>query len=720
MRWQIAEYIFCDQQQTLTSENQSQQLEPMMVELLSYFCRNIDQIISKDQLIEQVWLGRIVSDNAVSKLITKLRKAFNDDARQPKFIATFPKKGYKFIASVKQLPVEQTNENSPVSIDLASPTNSDGAKAENNVEQTYSEPSVNTSILASKRHSFYFKVFVMLVLVVFVIGISLQNNRTAPTLLTHAKALTAESGSELFPAVSPDGTRVSYMSAKTDRMHLIIKHIDDERTIEVNHEEGVGVGPASWSFDGRLLVYLVATPQRCQYFIREINGLELGEAKLIHNCPAGSYGAIAFTHDNNRLIFTESEGGNSPYSLFEINLTTDKKTRLNQPELFLGGNSQFDMHPTENKLLISSPDKQQWEGFYSLDLETDELKLLFKQNAYICCGIWSHNGERVVLMGEHPAYQLLSYNLVGEDMKIIYSGSRQINRPTRHSNGKDYMFSSGQQNSNIYLYDYLKNINNVIADASVDDRLATFSAKTTTTTTNKTTDQPSIAYISLTTGNEEIWLTDITGKNRTKLTHFNDSRHYVDLQWSPNGKLLMALTLNEIHLIDTLTGKFRRLKLPQNEIRAVSFKDNHTIAFSRKSQKQWQVYYYQLDTDTLMPAEKKWRYVHFTQDEQNTLWLDQQNQLYWSHAQKKVKNEKLKQVDFLSGRIFNLKKREQNWFWFDSENNYSLMRYSELNEKTEPTILSHVFKFDVQGSQILYDKRLNSHKDIYQTMSASQ
>ena len=105
--------------------------------------------------------------------------------------------------------------------------------------------------------------------------------------------------------------------------------------------------------------------------------------------------------------------GSSPYELFEINLQTQLKKKLNQPEIFLGGNSQFDIHPFENKLLISSPDKQQWEGFYSLNLQTDELTLLFKQDAYICCGIWSHDGERVVLMGEYPAYQLISYDLNG-------------------------------------------------------------------------------------------------------------------------------------------------------------------------------------------------------------------------------------------------------------------------------------------------------------------
>jgi DNA-binding winged helix-turn-helix (wHTH) protein len=709
MRWQIAGFVFCDQQQTLTSEQNIQQLEPMVVELLSYFCQNIDQIISKDQLIEQVWLGRIVSDNAVSKLVTKLRKAFNDDARQPKFIATFPKKGYKFIALATQIneaviskPIETLN-------------------ASDNIETEYSNTSLDhlvhksanesTSPLQSSPDIFIGKralAFLFIVIISAIYIFQIDRNDPLP-VLTHAKALTVAAGNELFPSVSPDGTRVSYMSALNDRMHLMVKNIKNERIIEINHEEGVGVGPASWSFDGNLLAYLVATPERCQYYIRHIDGLKLGEAKLIHNCPAGSYGSIAFTHDNNRLIFTESEGGNSPYVLFEINLITEKKRRLTQPEIFLGGNSQFDMHPSENKLLISSPDKQQWEGFYSLDLEKDELKLLFKQDAYICCGIWSHDGKRVVLMGEHPAYQLISYDLVGQDMKIIYSGSRQILRPVRHTNGKDYLFISGQQNTNVYLLDLATKQQSTIAEASVTDRLATFAH-------NKAGSQK-VAYISLATGTEEVWITDTANSQRVKLTDFNDSRHYVDLKWSPNDQLLMALTLNEIHLIDTSSGSFERLKLPQTEIRAVSFKDNETLAYSLKKQGQWQVNLYQLNLHHVLPAEPKWQYIQFTQDIENTLWLDQNNNLYWGAQQRLVTTAQLLAPDFLSGRAFNLKKRAHDWFWSDNKDSYSLMRYSEKSEALESLLPSNVYHYDVHENKVIFGQTLSANTDIYQTQS---
>ena len=309
MRWRIAGFTFCDQQQTLTSEQNSQQLEPMMVELLSYFCQNHDKIISKDQLVEDVWLGRVVSDNAVSKLITKLRKALNDDARKPQYIATFPKKGYKFISFVEPL-IEPSTPDKQTDIEASAKKETTSTLKPQELAVT--EKSATEHNAKSHFNIKWFSVALLLVIAVLVITVLVmvqQNDQQADIpVLSHAKAITSEAGNELFPAVSPDGKFVSYMSAKNDRMHLMIKNTADQQIIEINHEEGVGVGPATWSFDGKFIAYLVATPQRCQYFVRAVEGANFGEAKLIHNCPTGSYGKIAFTHDNNRLVYAESEG----------------------------------------------------------------------------------------------------------------------------------------------------------------------------------------------------------------------------------------------------------------------------------------------------------------------------------------------------------------------------------------------------------------------------
>ncbi len=544
MRWQIEQFLFCDQQQTLSSNESVQQLEPMAVELLSYFCQHPDSIVSRDQLINSVWLGRLVTDSAVNKVVTKLRKSFDDDAKSPRFIATFPKKGYKFIAQVRAIESVNSLEQAIPAREVA-PLNEEKPREQRGFK---------------RMHIWLTSAILFIAVFAGISQLNFFENTPSDIISTNSMALTRDAGTDVLPNLSPDGTMLSYVEVRENKMTLKVKRFSDESVFIFDHgaAKTTSAGPADWSDDGTLIAYLVTTPESCQYFIRQVQGTSFSEPQLLHNCPAGSYGKIEFTHDNNRLIYTEAEGRDAPYSLFELNRKTGEKRRLAQPELVIGGNSQFDLHPTLNKLLISSPDKQQWEGFYELYLDTDELQLLFKLDAYICCGIWSQQGDRVILMGEHPANQLLSYDLSGNHRYPIYSGNLNLRAPTRHSNGKDYLFPAGEANQDVFQYRFNTQTSKTVVMNSVDDRLAVFSEKNN-----------ALAFISLASGSEEIWLHDLTHNAAKKLSNFTDGRHYIDLQWSPDGKQLLALSLNELHLIDATTGKWSKLKLPQREMRAV-------------------------------------------------------------------------------------------------------------------------------------------------------
>ena len=687
MRWQIEAFVFCEKQQTLSFEQEILQLEPMVVELLAYFCRHTDQIISREQLIDQVWRGRLITDNAVTKVINKLRKNLKDDPRKPRFIATFPKKGYKFIACVSEF-VEENIES--LASDVASST----------------VPHEQTLSISKQKFPITRSLIVSIVLLLIIWGaVSLQHDKN-PSPITQVKALTRSAGNEAWPQVSPSGDYLAYMEFSKKRIHLWVKSLVDEKTVEITHgkENELGIGPASWSSDGSKLAYLVASSSSCQYYIREINGLTLGDPKLIHNCPVGSYGRISFTHDDNRVIYTESD--NSPYTLFEMNLATGVKKRLNQPEQFIGGNNQFDLHPTKNTLLISSPDKQQWEGFYSLDLETDNLTLLFKQDAYICCGIWDHSGERVVLMGDHPAYQLVSYDMNGNDKQLIYSGSQQLRGPQRHTNGKDYMFLAGHINQNALYYNFETQSDTFVANTSVDDRLAVFSPHNN-----------QIAYIGLSTGNEEIWLTDKQGKQLTKLTQFNDSRHIIDLLWSASGDYLLGLALNQIYLIDSKTGNSEVLKIPQVEIRGVSWKSEQIIAYSTISKNSWRVNYYDLETHQVSYEDKKWAYIKYSANPDDVLWQAQNGELFVTVNQKPLNDKELNQVSFLNGRQFNLKKEGAKWAWQNfTDGQYYLMLKEVLNQPAKEVVKTDSYHFDLSSEGLLYHSTDSLNADVYQTM----
>ena len=686
MRWQIANYQFCEQQQTLSSSSETLQLEPMMVELLAYFCRHPNEIISVDQLIDQVWQGRVVTDNAVSRLITQLRRAFADDARQPKFIATFPKKGYKFVARVTTVNEHDKQALVP-----------DGEQAQR--AETDEKPAeTGWSVL---KLPIVAVIFALVVVLVF-----WQAWQTPRPSATFARALTSMDGNEVFPSFSADGRRMAFMSVKAQRLRLVIKDLYNGKTVEINHPDGLNTGPGDWSKQGDELVYLAASAQRCEYYIVEIKDLTPGEPRLIHRCPAGSYGKILFTHNDQRVVFSENAGAGTPYSIYELDLTTQTKRRLNQPDLYLSGNSQFDLHPHENKLLISSPDKQQWEGFYALELTTNKLELLFKQDAYICCGIWDHAGENVILMGEHPAYQLLSYDLSGKNKQVIFSGSRRISLPRRFNNQTDYVFLSGDKHTDIHILDLDSGETGSIANDTVDELLATFS-----------TNHQSIGYISMASGKEQVWEYDRLSGERRKITSFTDNRHYLDLHWSPDDRYIAGLTFNELHLINATTGEVTVVDFPQTEIRGVSFKSASELSFSAKEGERWRVYTYHLITQSVTAESPEWTFIQFTPDRNNTLWLSADHTLYYSAQQVKADIPGSPATMLLNGRQWNLRKRESLWYWYDREGGGHIKRFHPQNGKIESLAESGVGHFDIQGRSLLFIYSSESQSNLFRTIS---
>jgi TolB-like protein/Tfp pilus assembly protein PilF len=76
-------------------------LEPQVLELLLFLARNPDRLLTKDDLIANVWHGRIVSDTTITSRIKSARAAIGDDGTQQKLIRTVHGRGVRFIAAVR-------------------------------------------------------------------------------------------------------------------------------------------------------------------------------------------------------------------------------------------------------------------------------------------------------------------------------------------------------------------------------------------------------------------------------------------------------------------------------------------------------------------------------------------------------------------------------------------------------------------------------------------
>jgi TolB-like protein len=76
------------------------QVEPQVLDLIAHLASHPGKVITRDDLIEHVWAGRIVSDSAISSRINAARAALDDDGTAQRIIKTIPRRGFRFEAPV--------------------------------------------------------------------------------------------------------------------------------------------------------------------------------------------------------------------------------------------------------------------------------------------------------------------------------------------------------------------------------------------------------------------------------------------------------------------------------------------------------------------------------------------------------------------------------------------------------------------------------------------
>src|SRR4051812_44794477 len=90
-------------------------ITPKTFELLYVLVKNYGHIVEKNTLLNEVWPDSFVEDSNLTFTIRQLRKALEDDARNPIFLETVPRRGYRFIAEIEEIrPEEKIIEAAPV------------------------------------------------------------------------------------------------------------------------------------------------------------------------------------------------------------------------------------------------------------------------------------------------------------------------------------------------------------------------------------------------------------------------------------------------------------------------------------------------------------------------------------------------------------------------------------------------------------------------------
>lgn len=119
MRYQSENFTLDTDDYSLTRNGINHATEPQVFDLLVYLIENRSRVVTREELLDCVWNGRIVSDSAINARLKEARKAVGDSGKQQRVIKTIHRRGYQFVAEVSvtssNAPVDKPRNSNPTS-----------------------------------------------------------------------------------------------------------------------------------------------------------------------------------------------------------------------------------------------------------------------------------------------------------------------------------------------------------------------------------------------------------------------------------------------------------------------------------------------------------------------------------------------------------------------------------------------------------------------------
>jgi Tol biopolymer transport system component/DNA-binding winged helix-turn-helix (wHTH) protein len=220
---------------TLFCQNAPVALTPKVFDTLQFLVEHAGRLLEKDELMQNIWHDRFVEESNLTFNIKMLRRALQDDAHRPRFIETVPRRGYRFIAEVKQistpLPLTTTDDASPV------------------------------GPVPKGRNKFYWAVPIVLMLLVGVaaMGTWLWKWRTAasaPILSAAFKSRKLSNTGSVHALITPDGKFVAYTNESGGKQSIWLRQIETSENIQIVPPGDVTYGGLAISHDGNALYFV--------------------------------------------------------------------------------------------------------------------------------------------------------------------------------------------------------------------------------------------------------------------------------------------------------------------------------------------------------------------------------------------------------------------------------------------------------------------------------
>lgn len=99
--FRLAEWLVQPSLNRISRDDHVVQLEPKLMDVLVFLAENSGRVVSKNDIMDRVWTDVFITESVITRSIAGLRRALADDVKNPKYIETISKRGYRLIAAVK-------------------------------------------------------------------------------------------------------------------------------------------------------------------------------------------------------------------------------------------------------------------------------------------------------------------------------------------------------------------------------------------------------------------------------------------------------------------------------------------------------------------------------------------------------------------------------------------------------------------------------------------
>jgi adenylate cyclase len=88
---------------TVSQNRKTFHIEPKVMEVLVCLARHAGETVPKQTLLQTVWADTFVTDDVLTRCISELRRVFDDDRKESRFIQTISKRGYRLVARIENM-----------------------------------------------------------------------------------------------------------------------------------------------------------------------------------------------------------------------------------------------------------------------------------------------------------------------------------------------------------------------------------------------------------------------------------------------------------------------------------------------------------------------------------------------------------------------------------------------------------------------------------------